>query len=68
MQQGFVILAGIVSGLVLIFSCISLNAAQFYSELEGNKDTLLKRSSSIVWRDRTSHLTLNNSRLSKELK
>jgi len=68
MQRGFVILAGIVSSLVLIFSCISLNAARFYSEFEGDEDTLLKTSSSIVWRDRTSHFTLNNSRLSKELK
>ena len=68
MQRGFVVLAGVVSSLVLIFSCISLNAARFYSEFEGNEDMLLKTSSSIVWRDRTSPFTLNNSHLIKELK
>jgi hypothetical protein len=62
MSSSTVIIFGTFSAILLIMSCISLNASQYYSELGFDESHHLLTKPTIVLRDRTS-LTL-----SKEIK
>jgi len=50
---GSIIVSGMVSAVLLIFSCISLNAARYYSELDLNDASSLVLKPTLVLRDRT---------------
>ena len=53
MSSGSIIMFGILSGILLILSCITLNAARFYNELEMSSDThLVSKPTTLVLRDR----------------
>jgi len=52
MNSGSIIMFGVLSGILLILSCITLNAAKFYNELETSTRTHLVSKSTLVLRDR----------------
>ncbi|CAA6817718.1 MAG: Unknown protein [uncultured Sulfurovum sp.] len=55
MKIGSIITMGISLGTLLIFSCISLNASQFYSKVEIASSIKFNSKPEIVLRDRTSY-------------
>ena len=52
MSSGSIIIFGIFSAILLILSCITLNAAKFYNELEISTSTHLVSKPTLVLRDR----------------
>ena len=52
MRTNSIIIFGLLSAILLIFSCIALNAPKFYNELELNTDTHLVSKARLVLRDR----------------
>jgi hypothetical protein len=57
MDSGSIIIFGILSGILLIFSCIALNAPKFYNELVVNSDTHLVSKPTLVLRDRNIYIS-----------
>ena len=55
MSSGTVMVFGTFSSVLLVISCISINAAQYYSELTIKENSQLLRKPTIVLRDRTPH-------------
>jgi len=53
MSSGTVMVFGAFSSVLLVISCISLNAAEYYSELTMNESSQLLKKPTIVLRDRT---------------
>ena len=57
MSSGTVLMWGVASTILLIGSCLVLNAQTYYQELENNffmdNDALLKISSKLILKDRT---------------
>jgi len=56
------------SAVLLIFSCISLNAARYYSELDLSDELSLVSKPTIVLRDRTPHYREHSDFITKEIK
>ena len=52
MSSSSIIIFGILSAILLILSCITLNAPKFYNELELNSGTHLVSKPTLVLRDR----------------
>ena len=52
MTSSSIIIFGIFSAMLLIFSCITLNASKFYNELETGTSTHLVLKPKLVLRDR----------------
>ena len=52
MSSGSIIIFGIFSAILLIFSCLTLNAPKFYNELEMNTANHLVLKPTLVLRDR----------------
>ena len=52
MSSSSIIIFGVLSAILLIFSCITLNAARFYNELEMSSSTHLVSKPTLVLRDR----------------
>lgn len=52
MSSSSIIIFGILSAILLIFSCITLNAASFYNELELSANSELVLKPTLVLRDR----------------
>ena len=52
MSSGSIIIFGILSAILLILSCITLNASRFYNELESSTSTHLVSKPTLVLRDR----------------
>lgn len=67
MRIGSIVVSGMVSAVLLIFSCISLNAARYYSELDLNDELSLVLKPTLVLRDRTPQ-TKHSDFIHKELK
>jgi hypothetical protein len=53
MSSGSIIIFGIFSAVLLILSCITLNAASFYNELEISIHSPLVSKTTLVLRDRS---------------
>jgi len=64
---GSIIISGVFSAILLIFLCISLNAARYYSELGFKDEVSLHLKPTIVLRDRTSQLE-HSDFMNKEIK
>lgn len=56
MTSSSIIMFGILFAILLIFSCISLNAARFYNELEVSSYINLASKPKIVLRDRNTYI------------
>ena len=67
MKVSSIIISGVFATVLLIFSCISLNAARYYSELGFNDEISLTLKPTIVLRDRTSLLE-HSEFMKKEIK
>ncbi len=52
MSSSSIIIFGILSAILLIFSCITLNASRFYNELEVGSSITLVSKPTLVLRDR----------------
>jgi len=60
MSSGIVIIWGFLSTIILVGSCISLNAGNYYDKFVGGNSNELLIKPKLVLRDRTSHNILND--------
>lgn len=59
MDSGSIIIFGILSAILLILSCITLNASKFYNELEVSSNIRLDSKPTLVLRDRYMYIQKN---------